>query len=119
MRTVRWPKIIGVDTRGRTHFHANETADNAAQEPLRLVDGEHFLVRARQGVPGQYDFDCVAGPNPGHGFMSTMTWTPGRLKRASTRAFQAQRSSTIVEVLRSGRLVAPDPEGPSTPSAGT
>ena len=34
------------------------------------VDGEVFDVRARAGVPGQYDFDWVSGPNEDYGFTS-------------------------------------------------
>jgi hypothetical protein len=44
---------------------------DASEEPLRLVvDGEHFEIRERRGVPGQYDFDWISGPNPGYGFTS-------------------------------------------------
>lgn len=39
--------------------------------PLRFtVEGELFEVRPRLGVPGQYDFDWVSGPNDGYGFTS-------------------------------------------------
>jgi hypothetical protein len=37
--------------------------------PRRLtVDGETFEVHRRR--PGQYDLDCVSGPNAGYGFVS-------------------------------------------------
>jgi len=40
-------------------------------KPIRLtVDGELFEVCERAGVPGQYDFDWLSGPNRHYGFTS-------------------------------------------------
>jgi hypothetical protein len=34
---------------------------------VMTVDGQDFLMRARTGEPGVYDFDWLTGP-PGYGF---------------------------------------------------
>lgn len=35
-----------------------------------IVDGQHFVVKARRDDPGAYDFAWLSGPNDGYGFSS-------------------------------------------------
>lgn len=44
------------------------------------VDGQRFEVTERSGVPGQYDFDWVSGPNRGYGFTSASSDGSSRTK---------------------------------------
>lgn len=48
-----------------------ESKKTPVQFPYRTtVDGEEWVVRARDSEPGAYSFDWVSGPNPGYGFSS-------------------------------------------------
>jgi hypothetical protein len=39
--------------------------------PFRTqVDGEDWVVNAREGEPGAYSFSWISGPNEGYGFSS-------------------------------------------------
>lgn len=81
------------DVPAHTYF---ERSPNAESEPaavrhnngqLRLtVDGEVFEVRPRRGVPGQYDFDWVSGPNVQYGFTSARSDGNAETKEALEEA---------------------------------